>query len=159
MTETPQQTEVKPTTGRIVVGDDGSAAAGEAIVWASALAADLGAELEVVRAWTLRGPPRPASLAGTHVPSEEEFSAAVREQLEADLDKLGLTGRATCTVVHGASTAALLKAAEGARMLVVGSRGAGGFAGLLMGSTAEQVVRHGTLPVVVVPVTTTADAH
>ncbi len=156
MTENSTDTPA-PTTGRIVVGDDGSAAAGEAVRWASALAGDLGATLEVVRAWTLRSTPRPASLAGTHVPSEEEFGTALLEDLKVDVDKLGLPSEVTCTVVHGTSSATLLKAAEGARLLVVGSRGAGGFSGLLMGSTADQVVRYGSMPVVVVPVAKTAD--
>ena len=53
---------------------------------------------------------------------------------------------------HGQSSAALLEAAVGAEMVVVGRRGAGGFRGLLSGSTADQVVRYSPIPVVVVPV-------
>ena len=54
-------------------------------------------------------------------------------------------------VVHGQSSAALLEAAAGAEIVVVGRRGAGGFRGLLSGSTADQVVRYAPCPVVVVP--------
>ena len=54
-------------------------------------------------------------------------------------------------MLHGAATRRLLEAAEHAELLVVGSRGAGGFRGLRFGSTADQVVRYAPCPVVVVP--------
>jgi nucleotide-binding universal stress UspA family protein len=57
----------------------------------------------------------------------------------------------TTTVKQGSASQALLKAAEDADLLVVGRRGHGGFIGLLIGSTAEQVAHHAPCPVVVVP--------
>ena len=88
-----------------------------------------------------------------YVPPPEDFEAAVLDQLGKDVDALGLP--ADCTVdlhaVRGQSAARLLETAEGAELLVVGRRGAGGFRGLLFGSTADQVVRHSPVPVVVVP--------
>lgn len=54
-------------------------------------------------------------------------------------------------VIEGPAPRALLEAARGADVLVVGSRGRGGFLGLLLGSTSHQVVTHATCPVVVVP--------
>ncbi len=146
------------TTPRIVVGDDGSKAAAVALRHAAGLARDLGEPLEIVRAWTLRTAPRPAD-AGMHVPSEAELAESVRVDLAQDVAALDLGDdlQVTLSPVHGKSSAVLLTAAQGARMLVVGSRGAGGFAGLLMGSTAEQVVRHASVPVLVVPVAETAD--
>lgn len=54
-------------------------------------------------------------------------------------------------VVEGPAARALLETARGADLLVVGSRGRGGFLGLLLGSTSHQVVTHASCPVVVVP--------
>ena len=54
-------------------------------------------------------------------------------------------------VVNDLPARALLEAGEGAWMLVVGSRGLGGFHGLLLGSVSQQVVHHATCPVLVVP--------
>jgi nucleotide-binding universal stress UspA family protein len=58
--------------------------------------------------------------------------------------------------VHRPGAQALLDAADGAALVVVGSRGRGGFAGLVLGSTSEQVSRHA--PCAVVVVRGTADA-
>ncbi len=148
------------TNPRIVVGDDGSRAAAEAIRHAAHLAVALGADLEVVRAWTLRTAPRPKDVP-TGVPTEDEFAAAVHLDLAEDIERLSLPAGLPVSLraERGKSTPVLLAAAEGAEMLVVGSRGEGGFTGLLMGSTADQVVRYAKVPVLIVPVMKTADAH
>jgi nucleotide-binding universal stress UspA family protein len=52
---------------------------------------------------------------------------------------------------EGPGAATLLEEAEGADLLVVGTRGVGGFRGLLVGSVADQVVKHAPCPVVIVP--------
>ena len=54
------------------------------------------------------------------------------------------------TVVEGSAATALLEAAQGADLLVVGSRGRGGFAGLLLGSVSQQCAHHASCPVVIV---------
>ena len=68
------------------------------------------------------------------------------------MDALGLDCQLELHVVHAQSSKALLHAATGAELLVVGRRGAGGFRGLGFGSTADQVARHAPCPVVIVPV-------
>ena len=144
--------------GGILVGHDGSKSSSEAVSWAAGHAARLGIPLHVLRAWVLTNAPRPRTMEPGFVPPEKDFEEAVLEQLARDVEALHLP--ADCTVelhaVHGQSSAKLLEAAAGAEMLVVGRRGAGGFRGLLTGSTADQVVRHSPCPVVVVPVTSKA---
>lgn len=140
--------------GGILVGDDGSPASLEGVRWAASLARRLGETLHVVRAWAISSAPRPASATGGYVPPLTDFETAVLDRLRADVRGAGVTeGEGVqLHVVHGAAGRRLLEAAAGADMLVVGTRGAGGFLGLRMGSTADQVMRHAPCPVVVVPV-------
>ena len=57
----------------------------------------------------------------------------------------------TVRSVSGSPAAELIKAGAGADLLVVGARGSGGFARLLMGSVSAQVTHHAPCPVVIVP--------
>jgi nucleotide-binding universal stress UspA family protein len=139
--------------GGVVVGHDGSEAAGLAVRHAGSLARRLGCTLHVVRAWTLITAPRPATMTGGYVPPPEDFENAVLEELAAHVAALKLPEDTDIQLhaTRGQSTERLLEAAEGAEMLVVGKRGGGGFAGLKFGSTADQVVRYAKVPVLVVP--------
>ena len=139
-------------TGGILVGHDGSAAAAESVRWAARLASKLGTPLHVVRCWSISTAPRPATATDGYVPPLTDFEEAVLDRLRADLGQLELDVRPTCHVLHGPAGRRLLEASERVDMLVIGTRGAGGFLGLHLGSTADQVVRHAHCPVVVVPV-------
>jgi nucleotide-binding universal stress UspA family protein len=76
-------------------------------------------------------------------------------QVETDKALAGLEGphpeSVMVTAVHGFPVEELLKAAGDADMIVLGSRGAGGFTRLLMGSVASQVAQHAHCPVIIVP--------
>jgi len=84
----------------------------------------------------------------------EQARNRVQTETDAALDKVGPASRppsVTVRAVDGLPAEALLEAAADADMLVVGSRGAGGFKRLLMGSVSTQVTHHSPCPVVVIP--------
>jgi len=140
-------------SGGIVVGHDGSRAAGAVVRRAGDLAGRLGETLHVVRVWNLATAPRPDSMVGGYVPPFAEFELAVVADLKADCASAGLADDLDVQLyaLRGQATECLIAAASKAEMLVVGVRGAGGFKGLRFGSTATQVVRHSPVPVLVVP--------
>jgi nucleotide-binding universal stress UspA family protein len=145
-------TESVEITGGVVVGHDGSKCAQEALAWAGHLAARARLPLHVVRAWHLPTAPRPASWSPGYVPPLSDYEEAVRQALEAHVAAAGLPPQVEpmCHVTHQPPVRGLLQAAGGADLLVVGARGAGGFAGLLLGSVSDQCVRHAPCPVTVV---------
>lgn len=135
----------------IVVGVDGSPGSLAALRWALGLAARTGATVEVVTAYLLQvaGPPG----ARFPVEPEDEVAARTREIQDDALERSDADSRdvdLTRTVVHGHGAKVLLEVADG-RHLVVGSRGLGGFGGLLLGSVSQQCVTHATGPVTVIP--------
>lgn len=140
-------------TGGIVVGHDGSRASGAVVRRAGDLAKRLGVTLHVIRVWNLATAPRPDSMVGGYVPPFAEFEQAVIADLKDDCAAAGLGDDVEIQLyaLRGQATECLVAAASKAEMLVVGARGAGGFKGLRFGSTATQVVRHSSVPVLVVP--------
>ena len=85
-------------------------------------------------------------------------SAEAKEALgwalaEADLGETNVEK----AVVEGPAAQTLIGAAKGAELLVVGSRGRGGFAGLLLGSVSQQCAHHASCPVVIVRAPRTSD--
>ena len=140
-------------TGGIVVGHDGSRAATTVVQVAADLAHRLGETLHVVRVWHITTAPRPGSMVGGFVPPFAEFEQAVIADLQEDCTAAGIRDDVDLELyaLRGQSAECLVAAAQRAEMLVVGVRGAGGFAGLRLGSTATQVVRHSQVPVLVVP--------
>ena len=135
----------------IVVGVDGSSGARAALRFAVREARLRGAAVRAVTAWRV-----PAIVyGGGYAPAidptmlEENASTALEEAIAA----LGAqaSGVEIERVIRvGQPAQVLVEAAAGADLLVVGSRGHGGFAGLLLGSVGQQVAHHAPCPVVIV---------
>ncbi len=135
-------------TPRVVVGVDGSEAAAAALRWAAEEARLRGAALQVVHAWEVPYPAELAFAGGTYAAMEQAAHEVVAEALaDAGL----IADEVDHQVVQSTPSRALLEAAADATLVVVGSRGRGGFAGLLLGSVSHQVSQHAGCPVVVVP--------
>jgi len=119
-----------------------------ALRWATAEARRRHATLEVVHAWR-------AVPIGDYLFSQPEPGGSSRfarklldEAVEAE-DTTGVTVERKLVIGSGAY--GLLHEAKGADLLVVGSRGRGGFAGLLLGSVSQQVAHHAPCPAVIIP--------
>lgn len=134
---------------RIVVGVDGSASSKSALAWAARQAALTGASLEVVAAWGY-----PVYFGTTPVwPSDFDPQSITEQSVAEAVDELRRAYPELdvhTTVEETDASVALLEAAEGADLLVVGSRGHGAFAGMLLGSVSQHCVTHAHCPVVVV---------
>lgn len=139
--------------GGVVVGVDGSASSLRALRVAVEEACRRGLPLHVVRAWTLRTAPRPPDCPAGSVASVTEYEQWLRKQT-AELVTAHIGEQEDCEisvhVLHSPSPQGLIAASNGADLLVVGHRGRGGFAGLVLGSVADQVVRHARCSVLVV---------
>jgi nucleotide-binding universal stress UspA family protein len=152
-TQTGSAADVPPVDGAgIVVGHDGSRGADQALAEALVLARALGAPVVVVRAWSIATAPRPADWEFGYVPPFDEYAEAVRLTLIDDVQSAVNSFEdvsVDCQEVHAPAAKALIEISQDARLLVVGARGLGGLAGLLLGSVSEQCVRHAECPVLV----------
>jgi nucleotide-binding universal stress UspA family protein len=136
------------TPGKIVVGVDGSPSSVQALRWAARQAELTGAELHAVTAWHM-----PTTYGWIPPVADIDWVGNARACLgDAIRDALEDTraGHVRRHVVEGSPVRALLSVAADADLLVVGSRGHGEFAGMLLGSVAQHVVAHGPCPVLVV---------
>lgn len=134
----------------IVVGVDGSDPSKDALRWAAGQAGLTGATLRAIMTWHVPminyGAAMPASI-------EADVSRDCKEALDQALtDVLGAAPsiRVTADVVEGHPAEVLVRAAEKAELLVVGSRGHGAFKGMFLGSVSTHCVSHAQCPVVVV---------
>ncbi len=136
----------------LVVAVDDSPAAREALRYAASMATEAGRPLHVVSVWNFVMGHAPADQRdGT--PSEAAWQAEADRRLQrlvaeelGESPALEVSNRA----LHGNTVPVLLAVSELARHLVVGSRGRGGFSGLLLGSTSEQLMHYARSPVTVV---------
>lgn len=141
--------------GPIVVGVDGSAAGDRAVGFAFEEAELRGTGLAALHAWTTRNAPPPAP----QDPSEPYANPpkALGREGERLLSK-ALAGHqerhpdvvVRHEVVHGRTREEMIKASRTAQLVVVGARGRGGFAGLLLGSVSQALLHHAHCPVAVV---------
>jgi nucleotide-binding universal stress UspA family protein len=136
----------------VVVGIDGSANSHKALTWAAAEAADHGAELIVVNVWehTLLPPAGSPSVSERYVPfpsqrTAEDLVKEIEEVLGDDPSVL-----AQPRVRQGNPAKVLIEQSEDADLLVVGTRGHGGFRGLVLGSVSQHVAGYAKCPVIVV---------
>jgi nucleotide-binding universal stress UspA family protein len=141
--------------GPIVLGADTNDHTFPALEWAFAEASAQGAPLTVVHAWWWEEP-NPFLSAGEW----DDVWVQVRQSQDLELSEL-LAGwrdkypdvQVSPLVVRGQAAVVLEEVSASARLVVVGTRGRGGFAGLLLGSVSNHAAHHATCPVVIVPST------
>jgi nucleotide-binding universal stress UspA family protein len=144
--------EPPPTTGPVVVGVDGSRAGETAVELAFEEASMRGAELVAVHTWT-------EFVSDVNYAYARQFMIDWQriEEHECELLAEGLAGwqqkypdvQVRRIVVRDRPVRQLLEQAERAQLLVVGSRGHGGFTGMLLGSTSQALIYHAPCPLLV----------
>lgn len=134
----------------VVVGVDGSVGGQAALRFAAQEAGLRGATLRTVMAWQ---PDTMAYSAGPWGPMVDptDVEEGARTALDVAVDKIdGGAVPIERVLAMGSAARVLIEQAEGAELLVVGSRGHGGFAGLLLGSVGQQCAQHAPCPVAIV---------
>jgi nucleotide-binding universal stress UspA family protein len=136
----------------IVVGVDGSPNSRTALTWAAAEAVDHGADLVVINVWehTLPPPTGSVSVSERYVPdpsqrTAEDLVQVIKEELGEDPAVL-----VQPQVKQGNPAKVLIDQSAKADLLVVGTRGHGGFRGLVIGSVSQHVAAYAKCPVTVV---------
>ncbi|MCU1529307.1 MAG: hypothetical protein JWP75_3070 [Frondihabitans sp.] len=142
----PTAPTVSGTRKTIVVGYDGSGPGLAALERGIRLAPVLDCDLLLVTTWTF---PQVSSVVGFGGWSPEEDAQGMVKAVIADVFPNGRPSWFRAVVVEGQSARILLEQSHGAEMLIVGSRGHGGFAGLLLGSVSSACAEHADCPVLV----------
>lgn len=138
---------------RIVVGVDGSEPSLAALRWAVRQAAVTGSSVEAVTAWHFPYLTTPIGWAPVTLMEGADFAGTTRKALARAVAAVvdpASTVPLEMTVAEGNPARVLLDAAKGADLLVVGSRGYGGFTEALLGSVSQHCVHHAACPVVIV---------
>jgi nucleotide-binding universal stress UspA family protein len=148
--------ENRGVAGKIVVGVDGSDPSRKAVRWAAGEARLRGAKLVAVHAWSYY-PSLPSDSLDPMLVTPgfneqlgrdaERFVEQEVEKLSGDAQGIEIEARA----VEGPAATVLVDVAKDADLLVLGTRGHGGFSGLLLGSVSQQVSHHAPCPLVLVP--------
>jgi len=143
-----------PSPSIWTVGHDGSEGASKAAAWAVTQATGRDVQIAFVRSWQI-----PALDYPLPIESLDDFAP---EQVSDDID--GLAARAkesgvsvSQRIVCGPTARTLIEAGEASALIIVGSRGLGGFRRLLLGSVSSQCATHATVPTLVVPHSTEPD--
>lgn len=133
--------------GRIVVGVDGSPSSVKALTWAVRQAGRTGSVVDVICAWQY-----PVSYGWAYAepdPLLSDLASQAVEKAVAEARLADATVEIQARVVEQNAAQALIAGSEGADLLVVGSRGHGGFGGMLLGSVSQHCVHHAACPVLV----------
>ncbi|HVM53988.1 MAG TPA: universal stress protein [Acidimicrobiales bacterium] len=134
--------------GPVVVGVDGSTNAHRALTWAVAEAGVRGVPLEVVHAWSGASAPALGLPAVIPLSYAEETAQHTLDQVVRGIDGSGVDVRPQ--TVEGTPAGVLVGKSETAGLVVVGTRGRGGLASILLGSTSRHLLHHAACTVVVV---------
>lgn len=138
-----------PAQGRIVVGVDGSGQSKDALRYAARIAAAIDKPIDAVIAW------HPFTTYGwtPYLPGDWEPDKDAERVLTGALNEVFGTDQPAgmrLIVQEGNPAKVLIDYSTGAQLLVVGSRGHGGFAGLLLGSVSSKCAEHAHCPVLIV---------
>jgi nucleotide-binding universal stress UspA family protein len=137
--------------GSIIVGVDGSPESNNALRWAVEEAKLRGAQLKAVHCWLY---PVGIGIDVYTLPSEEAMEKSAASALDVAIDAAleGVDGVPPIerVIVNGSPGHVLAMMSDDAELVVVGTRGRGGFTGLLMGSAANQVAHHAKCPAVLI---------
>ena len=132
---------------RIVVGVDGFESSQAALRWAIHQAKLTGAVVEAVTAWQV--PVGTELVPETDMPDYQDDARLVLTEAITEMCMIDTEVEVRPRVVQGRAALALVDAAEGADLLVVGCRGHGGLAEALLGSVSQYCVHHASCPVVI----------
>ncbi|MDA8270087.1 MAG: universal stress protein [Actinomycetota bacterium] len=133
---------------KIIVGVDGSPSSNAALEWAAQEAEIRGSTLELIHAWNY-----PNLGYGGYVAVLEDFekdASALLDEVVAFVRKNYPKLQLVSSLIQGPTAQTIMDRAKEADMVVVGSRGRGGFSGLLLGSVGQQLVHHCPAPVVII---------
>ncbi|MFD8535174.1 universal stress protein [Streptomyces rubrogriseus] len=144
------------SAARVVVGVDGSASSYAALRWADRYARSVGGVVEAIHVWDT---PSAVGFAGPAIDPDFDLEQA-RERFTAELNAIFPEERPPGlreVLVEGDPSETLIRASQGAELLVVGRRGRGAFARAMLGSVSQRCAQHAACPVVVVRQESEAD--